>query len=136
MKDMTISEVRRSYGVSTRMLRYYEKEGLITCKYRPDYAYRIYDENAVRRLQQIQLLRRLRFSLKQIGAILNYADCSAGQAEILKILLEQLSEVEGEITSLQTIRDILAEIAGRSRHNPMALLEVIQRLPNAWMNQR
>lgn len=57
MHELTVTEASRSLGVSTRMLRYCEKEGLISCGHREDYAYRIYDETAVRRLKQILVLR-------------------------------------------------------------------------------
>lgn len=55
MNDMTVTEVSKIYGVSTRMLRYYEKEGLIESKHKDDYAYRVYDETAIKRLKQILL---------------------------------------------------------------------------------
>lgn len=119
MNDMTVREVSRSYNVSTRMLRYYEKEGLITCKYREDYAYRMYDETAVRRLQQILLLRKLRIPLKQIKVILNTAD----QSETVSIFLTQISALEDEIASLKVIRDILAALVDRSAQKPLSLLE-------------
>ena len=106
MNDMTVSEVSRDFGVSTRMLRYYEQEGLITSKRRDDYAYRIYDEAAVRRLRQILLLRKLRIPLKQIAVILNSAD----RSETVSILIDKIKELEEEITSLKIIRDILSEI--------------------------
>ena len=35
---LTITEVSRSHQVSTRMLRYYEQQGLIASQRRPDYA--------------------------------------------------------------------------------------------------
>lgn len=66
MQTMTISEVSRMYNVSTRMLRYYEKAGLLSSLHKQDYAYRIYDEEAVNRLRQIIMLRKLRIPLKQI----------------------------------------------------------------------
>ena len=106
MNDMTVSEVSRDFGVSTRMLRYYEQEGLITSKRRDDYAYRIYDEAAVRRLRQILLLRKLRIPLKQIAVILNSAD----RSETVSILIDKIKELEEEISSLKIIRDILSEI--------------------------
>ena len=71
MTDMTVSEVSKGLGISTRMLRYYEKEGLIKTKRREDYAYRIYDEAAVKRLRQIVVLRKLRIPLKDISTILD-----------------------------------------------------------------
>ncbi len=66
MKLMTISEVTNTFNVSTRMLRYYDEIGLLTSTRMEDYAYRVYDESAVRRLQQILTLRKLRISLKKI----------------------------------------------------------------------
>ena len=117
MNDMTISEVSKAFGVSTRMLRYYEQEGLISSKRREDYAYRIYDENAVKRLRQILVLRKLRIPLKQISIILNTADSS----ETVGILIEKIRELEDEISSLKVIRDILSEVVERS--DPMSLLD-------------
>ncbi len=60
MEAMTISQVSKSYTISTRMLRYYEQAGLIESFRQEDYAYRLYDEAALVRLRQILLLRRLR----------------------------------------------------------------------------
>lgn len=119
MNDMTVSEVSRDFGVSTRMLRYYEREGLISSKRREDYAYRIYDENAVRRLRQILLLRKLRIPLKQIGIILNSAD----RSETVTILIDKIKELEEEISSLKVIRDILSEIVSRGESEMNKLLD-------------
>lgn len=116
MHELTVTEVSRSLGVSTRMLRYYEKEGLISCGRREDYAYRIYDETAVRRLKQILVLRRLRLSLREIRAILDAAD----RSEAAAVFLCKIEELNGEIYALSVIRDILV---GLSRSGPTALLE-------------
>lgn len=119
MNDMTVSEVSRTLGISTRMLRYYEKEGLIKTKRREDYAYRIYDEYAVRRLRQIVILRKLRIPLKEIGIILSASDIS----EAVKIFLDKIQEIDGEISALGVIRDTLSEIAGLSAGGSLPLLE-------------
>ena len=91
------------YDVTPRMLRHYEKLGLIEVFHKEDYAYRMYDENAVRRLQQIIILRKLRFSLKQIAVILQDNE----QQEALRIMQESISELNGEISSLCKIRTII-----------------------------
>lgn len=119
MNDMTVSEVSKDFGVSTRMLRYYEQEGLISSKRREDYAYRIYDENAVRRLRQILLLRKLRIPLKQIAVILNSAD----KSETVSILIDKIKELEEEISSLKIIRDILSEIVSRGELETNKLID-------------
>ncbi len=103
MKLMTISEVTKSFNISTRMLRYYDEIGLLPSTRKEDYAYRVYDETAVRRLQQIITLRKLRIPLKKIALIFN----STEQMQIIEVLQESMSELDDEISAMQTIRDIL-----------------------------
>lgn len=119
MNDMTVSEVSRELGISTRMLRYYEKEGLISTKRREDYAYRMYDELAVRRLRQIVILRKLRIPLKEIGIILNASDIS----DAVRVFLNKIQEIDGEISSLRVIRDTLSEVAALSAGDSLYLME-------------
>ncbi|MBQ8201422.1 MAG: effector binding domain-containing protein [Clostridia bacterium] len=99
----TITEVSRTLDVSTRMLRYYEQQGLIRSARRADYAYRVYDEENICRLRIILVLRRLRVPLRAIAQILS--DCNAAQA--IAVLQERVQEVEGELRSLTAIRDVL-----------------------------
>ena len=100
---LTITEVSRALNISTRMLRYYEQQGLIASARRPDYAYRVYDAENVNCLRVILVLRRLRVPLAAIRAILT--DCDAGEA--VALLQTRVQEVEGEIRSLAAIRDAL-----------------------------
>lgn len=103
MEIMTISELSKSYEVSTRMIRYYEKMGLITSQRKKDYAYRVYDEFAVRRLHQIIVLRKLRIPLKHIAVILNDKE----QVQALELIRENVFELDEEINALSIMRDIL-----------------------------
>ena len=103
MKLMTISEVTRAFNITTRMLRYYDEIGLLPSTRKEDYAYRVYDESAVRRLQQIIALRKLRIPLKKIALILN----NAHQKKVVDVFQESVNELDEEITAMQTIRDIL-----------------------------
>lgn len=66
----TIRQVSADFSVSTRTLRYYEQIGLLRSVKIDAYAYRAYDEEAIARLQQVLVLRKLRISLKQIATIL------------------------------------------------------------------
>lgn len=110
---MTVTEVSRQYHVSARMLRYYEKAGLILSTRREGYSYRVYDAAAVRRLQQILVLRKLRIPVRQIAVILNDKE----QVQTLEIIQEKLSELDEEITALSTIQDILAGLLERLEEN-------------------
>ena len=103
MDLQTISQVSRDYGISTRMLRYYEQVGLIQSLRKDNYAYRVYDETAMNRLRQIIVLRKLRVPVKQIISILNNYDA----AEAVEIFMQNISEIDGEITALSTVKSIL-----------------------------
>ena len=70
MELRTISQVSRDYGITARMLRYYEQVGLIQSQRKDDYAYRVYDKAALIRLRQVIVLRKLRVPVKQIVSIL------------------------------------------------------------------
>lgn len=107
MENLTITQVSKSFGVTPRMLRHYEKIGLISPAYIDDYAYRTYDETAIRRLQQIIILRKLRISLKDIAVILD----DAKYADTLEILRKSIDELNEEITALDIIRRIISSLA-------------------------
>lgn len=100
---LTITEVSRTHGVSARMLRYYEQQGLITSQRMPDYAYRVYDEENIARLRLILVLRRLRVPLKSISAILTSGDAE----QAVRVLRERIAEIDEEQRSLTAIREML-----------------------------
>lgn len=103
MELMTVSQVSRSPGISTRMLRYYEQAGLVESLRQEGYAYRIYDEKAVLRLKQILLLRRLRIPVRQIKAILLKEDAVAA----IEIFRENIRNLNEEMTALSVVKEIL-----------------------------
>lgn len=103
MNLQTVSDISRRYGVSTRMLRYYEQSGLITSQKKEGYSYRVYDEPAVKRLQQVIILRKLQIPVKQICAIMNNPDA----VTVVEIFKQNIQELDSEITALSTIKKIL-----------------------------
>ena len=67
---MTVNEVSKLTGVSIRTLQYYDKIGLLKPTGRTDAGYRLYDDTALEKLQQILLFRELEFPLKEIKNIM------------------------------------------------------------------
>lgn len=102
---MTVTEVSREYGVSARMLRHYEKLGLISSARREGYAYRVYSERNIARLRQILVLRRLRISLKEIGQILE----DPGSSAAIAVLERNLALMNEEAKALSTVQTILSQ---------------------------
>ena len=68
---MTVHEVSRQTGVSIRALHYYDQIGLLHPTEMTEAGYRLYDDTALGRLQQILLFRELEFPLKEIAGIVN-----------------------------------------------------------------
>ncbi|HEY1145727.1 MAG TPA: MerR family transcriptional regulator, partial [Allosphingosinicella sp.] len=64
---MNIGAASKASGVSQRMIRHYEKIGLMPPAARRDSGYRDYDLRDVRTLQFIGRARDLGFSIEEIG---------------------------------------------------------------------
>lgn len=111
MELQTVRQVSKNYGVSARMLRYYEQAGLLESSRRDDYAYRIYDEVAIQKLQQIIVLRKLQIPIKQIGVILK----NQNAVEAIEIFKQNMSEIDEKMTALSTVKSILARFVDELR---------------------
>ena len=108
MELQTISQVSKDYGISARMLRYYEEIGLIDSIRNEENSYRFYDETAIKKLQYIIILRKLRIPVKEITEILNNNNISLA----VKIFENNINEINEEITALSTIKSILHRFTG------------------------
>ena len=71
---MTVNEVSKLAGVSIRTLQYYDKIGLLKPAEYTESGYRLYDDTALERLQQILLFKELEFPLKDIKEIIMSPD--------------------------------------------------------------
>lgn len=71
MPMMTVNEVSKLTGVSIRTLQYYDSIGLLSPTEYTESGYRLYDDTALERLQQILLFKELEFPLKEIKAIID-----------------------------------------------------------------
>lgn len=95
---MTVREVSRLTGVSVRTLHYYDAIGLLRPSEVTEAGYRLYDDTALARLQQILLFRELEFPLKDIRAILDSPDFDrekalSQQIELLTLKKERLERL-------------------------------------------
>ncbi len=92
MVRMTVKEVSKLTGVSIRTLQYYDKIGLLPPTGYTESGYRLYDDTAMERLQQILLFRELEFPLKVIGEILSGPDFDKDKALEQQIMLLTLKK--------------------------------------------
>ena len=96
----TVNEVSKLTGVSIRTLQYYDKIGLLTPSQRTEAGYRLYDDTALERLQQILLFRELEFPLEDIKAIIDAPDFDQDKAleqqiQLLTLKKQRLEAIIG-----------------------------------------
>lgn len=70
----TISQVAELTGISVRTLQYYDEIGLLKPSEVTSSGYRLYNEDALQKLQQILFFKELGFKLKDIKEILQKPD--------------------------------------------------------------
>lgn len=70
----TISQVAKLTGISVRTLQYYDEIGLLKPSELTQSGYRLYNDEALQKLQEILFLRELGFKLKEINKILDKPD--------------------------------------------------------------
>ena len=92
---MTVHEVSKLAGVSVRALHHYDAIGLLKPSRVTEAGYRLYDEDALSRLQEILLFRELEFQLGEIKRILDSPVYDRRQAlydqlELLRLRKERL----------------------------------------------
>lgn len=111
---MNIGEASSRSGVSQRMIRHYERIGLIPPPMRRDSGYRDYDERDVHRLRFVANARDLGFSVPEIGALLGLWDNRArASAEVKALALNHIRALDDKIDQLQAMRSTLRDLAER-----------------------
>lgn len=98
-----ITELTKSLGLSSRTLRYYEQVGLIR-SIRPEHeAYRYYDGEAVGRLHQIMILRKMQIPIKDIIRIYEKDDIS----DTVDVFCRKIEDINSEVTALSELKDLI-----------------------------
>lgn len=94
----TVNEVSKLTGISVRTLHYYDQIGLLKPTEVTQTGYRLYDDGALEKLQQIMLYRELEFPLKDIKVIMGSSDFDRNRAlqqqiEMLTLKKEHLENL-------------------------------------------
>lgn len=112
---MRIGDLAASTGVSTKTLRYYERERLLPQPDRLPNDYRDYDDTAIGRVDFIKQSQAAGFTLAQIREILDVRDRGEVPCVHVDALIDdRLAQIEQRIAELNATRKILRQLADRS----------------------
>lgn len=122
---MRINEASELCGLPKKTIKYYEEEKLIIPKRNSTNNYREYDENDIRVLREIKLLRKLGFSIDSIRTVLD-------KPKELKVLFENhLKEIDNNINSMKKTKYICLNIlSDNNKSDSVDFANYLERISN------
>ncbi|QGZ39064.1 MerR family copper efflux transcriptional regulator [Pseudoduganella flava] len=109
---MNIGQAATASGVTAKMIRYYESIGLVPAAHRTDSGYRVYGQRELHTLRFIRRARKLGFSLERIAELLSlWQDGNRASADVKRIALDHVAELDERIRELTEMRDTIATLA-------------------------
>lgn len=124
-KSMLIGEIAQLTGVSARMLRYYEKHGLIAPSARSTAGYRDYDDGDVERVFHIEGLRGLGLSVAEVKSALEDKEFS-----FPAVIDELIVHSQHRLREEKRLYDKLRAVKASAATDWQAALEVVNLLHN------
>lgn len=104
----TIGQLAHAAGVLTSTVRYYERIGLLFPEGRTAGNYRLYDEEALKRLHFIRAAQGTGFTLNDITALLQLQDATPDVCQDVQTLIEErLGDLEKRMADLRHVQRVL-----------------------------
>lgn len=115
---MRIGELARRTGVSVRSLRYYEQQEILLSS-RTSGGQRVYDEDAVGRVELIQLLFSAGVGSRDVVALLPCIYSGTTTPSMVERLLAERARIDGQarrlLETLTRLDDVIDEARARLR---------------------
>ena len=109
---MNIGQAARAAGVNAKAIRYYESIGLIPAAERTEAGYRVYGERDVASLRFIRRARDFGIPGERIRVLVGlWQDRGRASAEVKRVALEHVAELDAKIAELTAMRDALHDLA-------------------------
>lgn len=121
-------------GVTPKMIRHYESLGLIPKAARTLGDYRVYAATEVHTLRFVRRARGLGFSMDEIGRLLGlWRNQRRASAEVKRLALKHVAELDSKIEELRSMRSALAELAAHchgDQRPECPILDDLSQLPD------
>lgn len=118
--DLKIGEVAARTGVATRLIRYYEQQGLLSAE-RAANGYRTYGEEHVERVTRVAGLIQAGIPTRLVKVLIDAEDAAARDEPtcpraVAEQLATELGGIEDRIACLTRSRDTIRSYLERTRH--------------------
>ena len=121
---LTIGKVAERAQVSADSIRFYEREGLIRPAEKSESGYRLYTEEAIRRIEFIKQAQECGFSLADIRELLELRSTdSACCDDIYRVSVEKKLQLEHKIKTLNAMSQALTRLIDMCSHDRKSLDE-------------
>lgn len=111
MERLTIGQLAKEAHVNRETVRYYERRRLLQRPSRSMAGYRVFSDDALRRLRFIRHAKMLGFSLEEIKELLALRVSSIGTCDrVRERTLVKIADLERKIGALQEMKRALGEL--------------------------
>ena len=115
--QLTVGKVAKACGVNVQTIHYYERMRLVFPNERKDSGYRLYGEDAVRKIRFIKNAQVLGFSLKEIAGLLRLkVSQKAHCGDVKRKAQIHILDVRAKIAKLLAIEKTLGELVKTCRN--------------------
>lgn len=126
---MNISQAAAATGLTSKTIRFYEKQGVIPPAARSANGYRIYSEQQLEVLRFIKRSRDMGFSLEESRALFQLSqDPSRTSASVKQKAEQQIQRIDQQIESLQQMRAMLETAVSACRGDEQAECPILDQL--------
>lgn len=133
---MNIGQASDASGVSQRMIRHYEKIGLIPAPPRRNSGYRDYSDADVARLRFAAHARDLGFPIEEIRTLLSlWQDTTRSSADVKALATARAEELGRKAVALEQMRTTLLELAAKCHGDDRPECPIIEGLAESYEGQ-
>lgn len=112
---VNIGQAAKASGLSERMIRYFEKQGLIPAPERSGGGYRAYSDDDVRRMRTIALAQEVGFPTPVIAQLVSMMDKAKAEQAGSEADAEALAELDRKSEALAELRGRMGVMVERAR---------------------
>jgi len=128
---LTIGQLAKQAHVNRETVRYYERRRLLSRPSRSISGYRVFSDDAVRRLRFIRHAKMLGFSLNEIRELLALRVDSIDACDRVRVRTQaKLADIDNKIRSLRQMKAALTRLVGacerRGKTNDCPILDSLE----------